>query len=437
MDAAIKNRLLASIDSNRLILLCGAGLSMADPSRLPSARTVAQACFDKYQLRDPECPKALREDLESLAEYFASLRLLPYFIAEVVPWELFNRQPNAGHAAIADLLTTKAAFAAISSNYDTMIEDYARTRRSDLYASLDGDAAARVHRHSPLLKFHGCSTKDREATVWTKSQLGTEPITGRIARTKTWLAANLREKDLVVVGFWSDWGYLNEVFDAAFEDSGPRSIVVVDPAPQEFLREKAPKLWDIANGPGIQFNHISASGADFLAELRLEFSNGFMRKVFAAGRQAFETETGAECDPAWLAATFADNEDVYEFRRDCEGRPSPGPATAKEPVGGELLGMFHLLLRSSGATTIPGGYSLRGKSIRIVNGANRLMSAVKSDFKEPPSLASAFDVVACIGAEDSPLPGNVIRGGKSGHILHPAAGGTWLTYSQSRTDLGI
>ena len=54
-------RLLASMNAGRLLVVCGAGLSMAPPSSLPSARTVAERCFDKYRLEaDPNCDLGLR-----------------------------------------------------------------------------------------------------------------------------------------------------------------------------------------------------------------------------------------------------------------------------------------------------------------------------------------------------------------------------------------
>jgi hypothetical protein len=49
---------------------------MAAPSNLPSARAVAERCFDKYRLEsDPNCDLVLRSDLEALAEYFVGIPL--------------------------------------------------------------------------------------------------------------------------------------------------------------------------------------------------------------------------------------------------------------------------------------------------------------------------------------------------------------------------
>ena len=143
MSPETKARLLASMNAGRLLVVCGAGLSMAAPSKLLSARAVAERCFDKYKLEsDANCDMALRSDLEALAEHFAGLNnLKSIFIARLVPWSDFVRPSNAGHAAVADFLITRAAVAGISSNYDFLIEHKAWDYGADFLGALDGDEA--------------------------------------------------------------------------------------------------------------------------------------------------------------------------------------------------------------------------------------------------------------------------------------------------------
>lgn len=284
-------RLLASMNAGRLLVVCGAGLSMAPPSSLPSARAVAERCFDKYRLEsDPNCEVALRDNLEALAEHFVGLNTLQsVFIEHLVPWPAFVRPSNTGHAAIADFLITRAAVAGISSNYDTLIERRAWDYGADFRGSLDGDeATADSVRQAPLLKFHGCSHRDRPATVWAPSQLNDPTISARIARSKVWMAANLRQKDLLVVGFWSDWDYLNAVVGEALIDVQPLSVTVIDLSPTNALEQKAPQLWEIAHAQNVTFQHVQESGAEALDELRRAFSSNYLRQVLDAGRAAFE-----------------------------------------------------------------------------------------------------------------------------------------------------
>jgi hypothetical protein len=217
-----------------LTIVCGAGLSMAEPSNVPSARAVAEECFNKYvEAIDPTCDPDLKYNLEGLAQHFVPLGTLKtVFIRVLVPWNRFVRPSNRGHAAIADFLLTGAAVAALSSNYDTLIERCAWNYGADFRASLDGDQARiQAVEHSPLLKFHGCQVLDRDETVWTPSQLIEAAIADRIAKSHTWMADHLREKDLLVVGFWSDWSYLYAIISEALVDVTPLSVTVVDLSP--------------------------------------------------------------------------------------------------------------------------------------------------------------------------------------------------------------
>jgi len=412
---------------------------MAPPSNLPSARRVAEMCFDKYQVRvDPHIDLALRQDLERLAEHFVRLNTLnTQFIENLVPWGEFERPPNPGHAAVADFLITKAIVAGLSSNYDKLIELRAWEYGADFYGSLDGDeATTRAHTHAPLLKFHGCSCRDRPSTVWALSQLRDPTVASRINKSKIWMAANLRRKDLLVVGFWSDWDYLNRIVSEAIDGLDPVSVTVIDPSNVADLERKAPDLWTLAHRPQVAFNHVQESGADALDELRRAFSENYVRQVLAAGTTAFAAATGVPCDPALLNVAGLDSESLYGWRRDAEGVPIGRPATNKHPTNPEALGCFHLLLRRAGATQQPQGYVLAGRRIRVINGAGRFLSSMVAHFVEPPATMVA-DTFVAVGAIDFGLPAHVVRSGTSGSVVRPAAGGDWYTFDQARAELGV
>src|ERR1700733_13550612 len=127
MNPIVLEHLLASILVQRLVVVCGAGLSMGKPTLAPSAKEVSQICFDSYVASTGAALyPGMRDDLETLADYFYDNHTLQsVFIAGLVPWSRFVRPPNAGHVVIADFLWIRAAAAALSSNYDTMIERHA------------------------------------------------------------------------------------------------------------------------------------------------------------------------------------------------------------------------------------------------------------------------------------------------------------------------
>lgn len=432
-------RLLASMNAGRLVILCGAGLSMAPPSNLPAAWKVAEMCFDEYKLKiDPNIDMVLRHDLEALAEHFVGLNSLKtVFIENIVPWAEFERPPNPGHAAIADFLITKNVVAGLSGNYDKLIERCAWNYGADFVGSLDGDEATVAnYKQAPLLKFHGCGHRDRSSTVWAGSQLEDLNIASRIEKSKVWMAANLRQKDLLVVGFWSDWDYLNQIVDGAIKSLDPLSVTVIDPSPTESLQAKAPGLWAIAHQPHVNFSHIQESGADALDQLRRAFSESYVRQVLAAGKAIFEAKTGAPCDPAWLTVSGLDGEALYDWRRDAEGVPDGKPAMSKSPQNVEVLGYFHLLLRRAGASHQQQGYALGGQSIRVVNGAGTDVSIVAKRFVEAPTVPIA-DVFVAAGSIDLGLPSDVVRPGKVGSVVRPRAGGRWLTMEQAQMEFKI
>jgi SIR2-like domain len=439
LDAEREARLLGSIEAGRLIIVCGAGLSMAAPSNLPSARSVAEACFDAYVLGiDPDCPPALRSNLEALAEHFVPIGTLKtIFIRKLVPWTRFLRPSNRGHVAIADFLLTGAAVAALSSNYDTLIEHAAWNYGADFRGSLDGDQA-RIHAadHSPLLKFHGCQQIDRDETVWAPTQLGEQPIATRIERSHVWMADQLRDKDFLVVGFWTDWSYLNAIIGQALRDVAPLSITVVDPSPTADLQTKAPDLWDVAHAEHVRFDHVRADGAIFLDELRKAYSHAFLRKVVNAGRDAYQHATGAPCPAALLALPDFDSETLYNLRRDAEGIVGSQPARRKAPIPSEPLGLFHLLLRYAGAVATETGYNYQNRTIRVVNGANRILGSMVADFQEAPALVEA-EITAAIGAQDLGLPGDIVRSGSPGDIVRTATSSRWLDFESAREALGL
>jgi hypothetical protein len=433
-------RLLASISAQRLVVVCGAGLSMGKPTAAPSAKEVAQICFDAYVASTGAALDLnLRDNLETLSDYFYDNGTLhSVFIASLVPWSRFVRPPNAGHIALADLLWTRAAAAGLSSNYDNMIERHAWQCGADLQPTLDGaGATARSPFHSPLLKFHGCQFCDRNSTVWTKKQLTDQVIGDRIESTRTWMQANLQHKDLLVVGFWSDWAYLNLILDGVLGVIAPASVTVIDPSSSADLEAKAPNLWALAHKAGMTFSHVQEYAEGALDELHRAFSKAYLRKVLLSGGAAVEAERGVPCEPAWFTPPDLSALELYGWRRDAEGVPSTKPAHLREPAAGDALGMLHLLLISAGATANANGYKLAGRQIRVINGAHMLMTTVQKVFSDEPPTVSSADFVVAVGAQSLPFPGSVVRGGTPGGLIAGTPPGEWIDFASARIQLGI
>lgn len=404
---------------------------------MPSAAVIASRCFARHSdIVGFDLDPVLEWDLEALAEHFVQNDNLPFFINTVVPWADFAKPINAGHAAIADLLLCKAARAAISTNYDILIERYAWDQNAGFQAAFTGDEAGRATDHSPLLKPHGCEQICRQYTVWAPSQLGQGEIATRLLNSQNWLRPLLREKDLLIIGFWSDWRYLNKLIADALEDAAPASITLVDPDNAAVLEEKAGRLWAIAHAEGISFRHVQAPGEVFLDEFRKAFSQSWLRAMLRGGRQAFAAEMGADPAAALFDIDGSDMAALYDRRRDAEGI-APGHAPrGKRPPPGEVLGFVHLLLRYAGAIEKGASYDHDGRSIRVVNGNNRILAGMRAEHPDPPSIA-APDVVVCVGALDTGQPGNLVRAGRPRDFMRPTSTSRWMTVHDARQELGF
>lgn len=406
---------------------------MAEPSSVPSAASLAHQCFEFYRANiDPDVSSDLDWDLEKLAQYFIErAQLESTFIDLLVPWKVFVRKPNKGHRAIADFLITKAAAATLSSNYDLLVETAAHEYGADLTGALDGDEANIDSRiRSPLIKFHGCSSKDRRNTVWAASQLGSEKIKNRIEKTVHWMRANLREKDILIIGFWSDWGYLNETVEHALQGTAPASIIVVDPSETAELEQKAPDLWRVLTTSSGIFEHVRESGDQVLDELRRVFSKLYLGKILRAGKEPFENIVGEACSSDWLVVEELTAEELYSLRRDAEGVGPSTPATLRDPMSSEVLGISHLLLRRKGAVVSGNAYDLDGARIRVLNANGAVLSNFKIKFAEITALQDETIYVAA-GAVNLPVPGNLVREGTVGSIIRPAASGEWIDFDEA------
>ncbi len=208
MDANLLTKLLASIAADNLLVFCGAGLSMAHPSSVPSARTLAADAAQSYELETGvTLPTGATNDLEILSAFAHSRgELRKLLLQKFIRWQPFVRHPNRGHYALADFLGARIIQFGISTNFDVLIESAAEALGEPQFeAALDGGEAARPLPHHPLLKIHGCCRRDKVQTLWCQQQLNEEPIKARIASSKAWLQAQLNAKDLIF-GFLSDFG---------------------------------------------------------------------------------------------------------------------------------------------------------------------------------------------------------------------------------------
>lgn len=423
--------LMESVAANRLSILLGAGLSMAPPSSIPGAARVASMCAASYKASvGTDLPPAVAGDIEKMAVHFRNAhRFENLFINTLVPWPLFNTDPNLGHEAVADFLGCGATREAVTTNYDRLVEASAQKLGEPFFRPIaDTNDLGLTTEHKPFLKVHGCEGRILSHTIWCKEQFEDEPLRTRALRFRNWLAAELVGRDILIVGFWSDWEYLSEVFADSLPALGECSVVLVDPSPAASLEAKAPNLWRWAHGTGVNFVHEQESGAAFLDEFRKHFSTVVLQQLFDSSEAAYRALFGEAPHGRARAFTGWTSEQFYQLRRDLSGQPRNRPVRSRSPDPKfESHTAIHQRLLDKGATYQAHTYTLGAERIRLVSGHGQLLSRVKAQYQKEPPMPVPGHKVVCIGAINDGVPSNVIRPDETPGILTGGTEPTWTS----------
>jgi hypothetical protein len=290
-----------------------------------------------------------------------------------------------------------------------------------------------------LLKIHGCMNRDRNMTLWCHDQIqGARKNAGMEAQLtlwKTWLKGRLLGKDLVFVGFWSDWAHLNDILGSVLDGVQPRLVYLVDPAPLDVMRAKAPGLWSLTTGDGVIFRHLQASGAEFLDELRKILSVSFFERLFSDSVRTYHSYVGIGTAPRMRLPDSLNTEQLYDLRRDTTGVAPEAVVREKGPLPTmQTTGAIHLMVQERGAAFDGVRYKRLDNSIvRVVNGTGQVMSLVQEKFSKDQPQSVAKEFVVCDARSDGNVPANVIRGVRPSTILRAGNSSEWLTQEEART----
>jgi hypothetical protein len=368
-------------------------------------------------------------------------QVLDFFINRLVPWDLFvGSPPNKGHTAIADFLAARVCRLAVTTNYDTLIENAAHSLgEPDFRAIVEESDRNIVHPHSDLLKIHGCATRSRDCTLWCKDQLTRPPLNQRIPLLSEWLKTQLPNRDVLIIGFWSDWDYLNETLLSAITPNRPRMAIVVDPGQPDSLKQKAPILWQWAS-QNTHFHHIQQSGADFLDQLRTIFSQNLLKRIWQFAIDEFTQLTGkqaAQIDDhvfSQLSTT-----DLYAIRRDIYGLPSTCVVRHKDPDKSQrVIGALHRILLSRGASIESQYFVFGNQSLRLINAAGQTMSSIRSTFRdEPPYVLGDIRNICVCAIEDGDVPADIIGRGDIGSFIRNTGTSSWETHHRLFEELNL
>lgn len=424
------NQALNSLLASRLALLAGAGLSMATPSSLPSAYVLAAAAKLKYDGQYGATRAPLAEGIEQQAQFFFDNgELETVYLRTLIDKNAFAGRPNPGHLATADLLLVGGIQTAITTNVDQLIENAGSHLYGQIGAGIDVQHVATLTPDiKPLLKIHGCRS-DPPSMVWAPGQILIPPISDRITGNSAWLNIQLLDRDLLIIGYWTDWDYLNEILQATLGTVSPSRVIVIDPADPASFEEKAPNLFALGQRATTSFQHVRASGSDFLDVLRKEFSRSFVRRVLTHAAADYEHITGNPPDPTWVEPQNLDNDILWLIRRDLEGQLPNAPSNALQPHPETLLGLTLLQLQAAGATQDGPYWQINGSKVRVIRAANKILHRVESEFARETAPVVAPDFVVAVGSDSQSLPNNIARGSNSPSITRGSAS-RWIT----RTD---
>lgn len=427
-----------SLMAGRLALLVGAGLSMAPPSSLPSAADIAADAKRRYDAIHGATEPPLAAGIEAQAEYFFRRNELAtiYFRTLIDP-HAFAGHPNAGHYAVADLLVVGAIPLAVSTNVDAMVEMAGGMLFGQVGVCIDGHAVAQLPPDTaPYLKIHGCRICDFANMVWAPGQITVPPVSDRIASSTIVLTDRLLARDLLIVGYWTDWDYLNAILTATLGAVRPARVTIVDPAPGDTFEAKAPDIYALGSRASVHFRHVRASGAEFLDALRARFSKAVVRQVLRSGAQQYEESSGRPPKPAWMEPPNLDNHTLWQVRRDLEGCLPGKPSRVATPPHEPLLGFTLLQLQAAGAVSDGVHWQIAGVRVRVLRAVGKALHQVQSEFERETAPPVAPELVIAVGAEALLLPPHIVRGGTSPTIAR-GSGSKWMVRSDALLELGI
>lgn len=429
---------LDSLLNDRLALLAGAGLSMAAPSSLPSAAALAAIAKRKYDdlygATRPELPVGVEDQAEF---FFQRGELANVYFRTLIDSHAFAGPSNPGHFAVADLLLVRGIQTAITTNVDVMVEYAGQQLHGQIGVGIDQlGVAALTPDTAPLLKVHGCRVIDPPNMVWAPGQLNAPPVDARIISSAQWLTGRLLDRDLVIVGYWTDWDYLNTVLTNVLNAVHPSRVIVVDLADGATFAAKAPALYALGQQAQTAFQHVRASGADFLAALRRDFSKSFVRRVLRSGADDYEALTGAAPPAALTEPPDLDNDTLWRMRRDLEGCAPNEPSLLRTPPNESLLGLTVLQLRARGAAPDGPFWLLNDQRVRALRTPNRPLHRVVAAYQRETAPAVAPEWVIAVGAEAQALPSDIVRADTPPTIARGTSS-RWITRPEAVQELGL
>jgi hypothetical protein len=259
-------------------IYAGAGLSVADPTHLPSGAEVARDLVEALRAQSPALADIKDPDLLAVADVVElqsggqeALRLAAAGVAEFT-----TAEPSYGHRLLAILLM-EGILDVLTTNWDDCIERGWTTQRipavvkpADLL-SIAGPS---------VLKIHGCASQPGTLLV-SSADLRTPPVW-----VKDQTRARLQAAIVVFLGIGDVAGYVQLRLQEALDDVGSvDNVRVVSPS---IVTHWDDAQWSTLT-PTLRDEHRIAATADSFLE---QVANAYVTITLAHARRAFVDDSG-------------------------------------------------------------------------------------------------------------------------------------------------
>src|SRR3546814_16650117 len=94
--------------------------------------------------------------------------------------------------------------------------------------------------------------------VWAPGQITAPPVADRIASSAQWLSQRLLDRDHLIVGYWTDWDYLNQVLGNVLDQVDHSKVIDVDPVDSASFKSQAPDHYALSDAVQNGVLHVRA-----------------------------------------------------------------------------------------------------------------------------------------------------------------------------------